>query len=367
MRKSMKPPAEHSEARRASARGDLLLADCLRLFVEGVEDYAIFMLDPAGHVVSWNKGAERLKGYQEEEILGEHFSRFYTTEDLERRLPASLLKIAQIEGRAEDEGWRVRADGSRFWARVSITAVRGEDGQLLGFGKVTHDLSERKAAELAVRAGQDQERKSSAASLCDRTSSSLATLVSKLHQAKKRSDRLTSQLIDDCIAVAQFVLHEIRTGSYLPHPPSLETDGLLITLRSYLEHLARQKSVLIDMDFPVQLERLPESAEMALYRVATEGLTSLLQLSGNSRANVSLTVEEGSLTLQVGDEGQALSRETLEEARTGSGELGVALTGIRERLLHLGGSVQIAPARAGTTLCATLPLKEPRRSSALHS
>ena len=371
LRKSMRPPSEYSEARtearKASARGDLLLDHCLRVFVESAQDYAIFMLDPEGRVVTWNEGAERLKGYHEEGIIGEHFSRFYTAEDLERRLPASLLNIARTQGRAEDEGWRVRADGSRLWARVSITAVRGEDGQLLGFGKVTQDLTERNAATQAGRAAQDQERNRIASSLSDATVPSLATLISKLHRAKKSSDGLAYQLIDECIARGQFLLREIQTAPYLLHPPSLETDGLLISLRSYLQHFARQKGVFIDLDLPVQLERLPDSAEMAVYRVATEGLPSLLQISGNSRAKVSLTVEGELLTLQVGDEGQSLSLQALEDTRTGSGELGVALTAIRERMTHLGGSVQIDARRAGTTLCATLPLSEPRRPSTLHS
>lgn len=367
MRKSMAPPSRHSEARRASARADLPLDRCLRLFVQSVEEYAIFMLDPAGNVVTWNEGAERLEGYRAEEIIGEHFSRLYTAEDLERRLPASQLQIAMTQGRVEDEGWRVRADGSRYWARVSITAVRGPDGQLLGFGKLTHDLTERKAAEQAVRVWRHQEQQRIAASLSDAICPSLATLAGKLHQAKKGTEGLPSQLIDDSIALAQFALHEMQTASHLLHPPSLETDGLLITLRSDLEHLARQKGILIDLDFPVQLERLPDSAEMELYRVATDGLTSLLHLSGNSRARVSLAVEGESLRLQVGDEGQGLSRQALEEVRRGAGELGVALTGIRERLHLLGGQVQIDAGSAGTTLSATLPLKEAPRPAVLHS
>jgi len=96
-----------------------------RLFVESVRDYAIFMLDPAGRVATWNAGAERIKGYRAAEIIGQHMSRFYSPEDVELDLPARLLKRAQEEGRVEAEGWHVRADGSRFWGHVVITAVRG--------------------------------------------------------------------------------------------------------------------------------------------------------------------------------------------------------------------------------------------------
>jgi PAS domain S-box-containing protein len=118
-----------------------------RLLVQGVKDYAIFMLDPQGRVVSWNPGAERIKGYKAEEIIGEHFSRFYTEDDVERGHPEEELRIAAEEGSYEEEGLRVRKDGSEFWANVVITALKDEAGHLRGFAKVTRDVTERKEAE----------------------------------------------------------------------------------------------------------------------------------------------------------------------------------------------------------------------------
>jgi formate hydrogenlyase transcriptional activator len=118
-----------------------------RLLVEGARDYAIFMLDPQGKIATWNIGAERLKGYSAEEIVGLHFSRFYPQEAIERGKPEHELEVAAADGRFEDEGWRIRKDGSRFWANVIITAMRGDDGQLLGFSKVTRDFTDRKSAE----------------------------------------------------------------------------------------------------------------------------------------------------------------------------------------------------------------------------
>ena len=123
-----------------------------------VKDYAIFILDPHGRVSSWNAGAERIKGYKSDEIVGEHFSRFYTQEDIELGRPDSELKVAASEGRLEDEGWRVRKDGSRFWANVVITAIRDENGELLGFSKVTRDFTERKKVEEALRASENRFR-----------------------------------------------------------------------------------------------------------------------------------------------------------------------------------------------------------------
>jgi PAS domain S-box-containing protein len=119
-----------------------------RLLVEAVRDYAIFALDPTGHVASWNEGARRIKGYEPEEIIGRHFSVFYPKERVAERFPEYELEVAKREGRFEDEGWRVRKDGTTFWANVVITALHDDSGQLVGFAKVTRDLTERREAQL---------------------------------------------------------------------------------------------------------------------------------------------------------------------------------------------------------------------------
>jgi rsbT co-antagonist protein RsbR len=142
-----KTTATPPKTRAAALAGE----DTFRLLVESIEDYAIILLDPAGHVASWNAGAERLKGYRAKEVIGRHFSCFYPAEALERDLPAQELKTAIREGRFEDEGWRVAKNGKRFWANVIITALRDKGGALRGFSKVTRDLTERKQAEEALR------------------------------------------------------------------------------------------------------------------------------------------------------------------------------------------------------------------------
>ena len=129
-----------------------------RLLVEGVKDYAIFMLDPGGRVASWNAGAESIKGYRADEIVGQHFSRFYPQEDVESGKPDQELKTAASEGYLEDEGWRLRKDGSRFWANVVITAIRDKNGELLGFSKVTRDFTERRKAEEALHLSEQRFR-----------------------------------------------------------------------------------------------------------------------------------------------------------------------------------------------------------------
>src|SRR6185295_10054055 len=115
--------------------------------IEQARDYALFMLGPDGRIMTWNLGAQRLKGYAPEEIIGRHFSIFYTPEALESGWPAHELKVATLEGHFEDEGWRVRKDGSRFWANVVISALRDDDGKLLGFSKITRDLTDRRLHE----------------------------------------------------------------------------------------------------------------------------------------------------------------------------------------------------------------------------
>jgi formate hydrogenlyase transcriptional activator len=132
--------------------------EIFRQLVESVTEYAIFMLDLQGRVSTWNVGAERIKGYQAEEIVGQHFSRFYLREEVESGKPDRELKIAAAQGKFEDEGWRVRKDGSKFWANVIITAIRDESGNLLGFAKVTRDFSDRKKAEEAVRVSENRFR-----------------------------------------------------------------------------------------------------------------------------------------------------------------------------------------------------------------
>jgi len=132
--------------------------DLFRLLVHSVKDYAIFLLDPKGVVISWNEGVERIQGYAAHEIIGRHFSTFYPQDAIDRRWPERELAVAQAEGRFEDEGWRVRKDGTLFWADVVITPLYGPTKELRGFAKVTRDLTERKMAEEALRQSEEHYR-----------------------------------------------------------------------------------------------------------------------------------------------------------------------------------------------------------------
>lgn len=190
--------SEQRKAQEALQRSEQLF----RSVVDGVKDYAIFMLDPQGKVVSWNSGAQEIKGYSAAEIIGENFSRFYTDEDISRGKPQEELRIAFQKGRVEDEGWRIRKDGSRFWANVVITAMRDPTGQLTGFSKVTRDFTDRKRAEEALLLQLSEVLLSNVdiRKLLSAISTSIQSVVSHdvgilgLHDAV--SDQLRVQLLD---------------------------------------------------------------------------------------------------------------------------------------------------------------------------
>jgi PAS domain S-box-containing protein len=140
-----------------NAQQSLLAAERrFRILVEGVTDYAIFMLDPEGRVTNWNAGAQRIKGYAPEEIVGEHFSRFYAPEDVDAGVPKRAIETAREVGRYEAEGWRVRQDGTRFWASVVLDAIKDEDGELIGFAKITRDMTEKRETQLRLEESREQ-------------------------------------------------------------------------------------------------------------------------------------------------------------------------------------------------------------------
>jgi PAS domain S-box-containing protein len=202
-RKQADPP---STTEPVSPAADALIYQRL---VKEIRDYAIFMLDPKGFIRTWNAGAERLKGYKPEEIVGRHFSCFFSEQDIREGKPERELKMALAEGRLEDEGWRLRKDGSRFWANVVITAIYDDNGAHIGFAKVTRDLTERRAAEESLRAERVelQERVEDRTAALATANLALADANKELVRANAELER-ASRMKDQFLAVLS---HELRT------------------------------------------------------------------------------------------------------------------------------------------------------------
>ncbi len=196
---------EHSKAAKKLNQHQANEEQRYRLLVEAITDYAIYMLDPEGMITSWNPGAERLKGYSEKEIVGRHFSTFYTEDDRADGLPARALQIAQLEGRFEREGWRLRKDGTRFWANVIIDPIRDAQGSLIGFAKITRDISEKRAAQEAIFQAQKMEAVGQlTGGLAHDFNNLLMAILGSLEIAHKRAVRKdVIDLIENAIQGAQ--------------------------------------------------------------------------------------------------------------------------------------------------------------------
>jgi len=359
-----------------------------RRLVEGVQDYAIYSMDPNGIITSWNTGALRIKGYTADEIIGQSFSRFYTPEDLARDLPAAVLKTAREEGHYEGEGWRVRKDGSRFWSNVVVTPLRNERGTLIGFSKITRDMTERRAlleriqrhsAELEqtqeslrrlsgqLLRVQDEERRRLARELHDGAGQILAALNMNLETlAEATKDQLAANLsrrLRESINLANQVIRETRTLSYLLHPPLLDEAGLTDALHwfvgGFIDRSGIQTTLNVADDFP----RLPRELETAIFRIIQEALTNIHRHSGSQTASIQLMVAGEEVLLAVSDQGKGIASGPQTAELNGNGhngngrqrKLGVGVAGMRERVLQMGGAFEIAANNPGTILKAVFP------------
>src|SRR6202795_286025 len=361
-----------------------------RLLVDAVQDYAIFMLDVQGHVSSWNTGAQRIKGYAVSEIIGKHFSVFYPEEDLRADKPARELEIAAKEGRFEDEGWRLRKDGSRFWANVIITAIRDDTGTLIGFGKVTRDFTERVWANEVLRKEiiertetqrklhdsekslrqlslrllqtQDEERRRIGRDFHDSVGQYLVGLKMKVDSLKSVAERTRREDIGELAECSQMIeeaIKEVRTISYILFPPMLEELGLKSAIPWYLEGFTKRSGIKTTFEVSSVFDRIPGDLELALFRVLQESLTNVHRHSGSSRASVRLLTRNRAVILQVTDAGKGTESKNWEDrAQEWMGTFGVGLRGMNERMRQLGGGLELSSAHGGTTVTATVPLRD---------
>lgn len=347
-------------------------------FIGAVQDYAIFMLDPEGLVSTWNTGAERIKGYRAAEIIGRHFSTFYPDEDRRAGKPDWELHVAASEGRFEDEGWRLRKDGSRFWANVIITPLRSGSGELMGFSKVTRDFTERMLAQRALEESrhklqesesslrelslhllrtQDEERRRIGREIHDSLGQYLTVL--KMRLDLMNADSVKREELEECSGLVEECVREVRTISYLLYPPMLEEMGLTSAIPWYLEGFSKRSGIETTFHASEDFGRLSRDAELVLFRVLQESLTNVQRHSGSPVAQITLSVSVHSVTLEVADRGKGIPAEILEHAhRDWMGSLGVGLRGMSERLRQLGGTLHMSSSPKGTQVRATVPLRE---------
>jgi PAS domain S-box-containing protein len=352
-----------------------------RLLVEAVQDYAIFTLDADGRVNSWNVGARRLKGYEASEIIGQHFSRFYPAEDIQAGKPPRELAIAASEGRVEDEGWRIRKDGSRFWANVVITATKDAQGGVIGFSKVTRDFTERMLAQQSLQDSQrklqdserslrelsfhllrtqDEERQRIGRDLHDSLGQYLSVLKMKLDSLKSSPSKMSANdltELNNCAQIAEDAVKEVRTISYLLYPPMLEEMGLKSAVSWYLDGFTKRSGIRTTFEVSPDLGRLAPDVELAIFRVLQESLTNVHRHSGSPTADVRLLLDDDNFILRVSDQGTGVNLNNFElPGQDWTGAHGVGLRGMRERMRQIEGNLELWSSEKGTTVTATVPL-----------
>ncbi len=348
-----------------------------QLLVQSVRDYAIFMLDPEGRIATWNEGARRLKGYESEEIIGQHFSRFYTEEDRKRGHPAEELEIARREGLYHEEGWRLRKDGSRFWAGVTLTALY-RNGKLVGFAKVTRDLTERMRHEQALQeAVRVRDEFLSIASHELRTPlTSLELQFSSLQRSSTWADeRAQSKLatigrqVDRLTALVESLLDvsRVMAGRFTLELEPVDLGRLLE------EVLGRFRAQAAKVGSELVLS-LPEGVvgqwdRLRLEQIVTNLLSNALKYGPGKPIEIGVTADADVVTLRVRDYGMGISPgdqarifERFERAvsQRHFGGLGLGLWIVRQIVLALGGyiSVRSQPGQ-GSEFMVTLPRVAP--------
>ncbi len=381
-----------------------------RLLVQGVQEYAIFQLDPTGHVVSWNAGAQRLKGYTAEEIIGKHFSIFYPPEDQLDEKPQHILARATEQGQSEDEGWRIRKDASRFWASVVVTALRDSAGTLLGFAKLTRDttktrekeqaltkakellelrieqrtavltrvnqelrteIAERERAEEQLRTSLDQlralaarlqsvreeERTSIAREIHDELGQGCTAIKMDLaligRRLTKRQTKLRAK-VDSAMQLADDMIGTLRKIASQLRPRTLDDLGLSAALEAQAQEFESRTGILCTVTLPQEPLVLDADISTAVFRIFQESLTNVARHAHATRVEARLERQNNRITFQVSDNGEGFDPEKAKANKS------LGLVGMQERAFLLNGDLKIAGAPGdGTTMTLTIPLAHP--------
>jgi PAS domain S-box-containing protein len=351
-----------------------------RLLVNCVKDYAIFMLDPEGRVATWNAGAERIKGYSATEIIGQHFSRFYSSEDIASGKPERELQIARERGSVEDEGWRVRKDRSLFWANVIITAIYDDQKQLLGFAKVTRDMTEKRKAEALEVA--DRQKNEFLAMLAHELRNPLAPISNGL-QLLRMPNVDTSLVTETTQMMERQVFHLIRLVDDLLDVSRIITGKLTfrkesIDLAGVIRHAIEEAQPQIDAGGHELMLQLParsiivEADAARLSQVVANLLVNAARYT-KQPSRIWLTVERQAdeAVIKVKDSGIGISKELLprifslfvqaeHSLERSQGGLGIGLTIVKRIVEMHGGTVSAASAGAGqgSEFTVRLPMSE---------
>lgn len=384
-----------------------------RLLVQGVQEYGIFQLDPSGNVVSWNAGAARLMGYRAEEIIGKHFSAFYPKDDVLNGKPERNLAEAGRAGQAEEEGWRIRKDGSRFWASVLLTVLRDSQGNLRGYAKLTRDMTERREreealtrtkellelrveqraavltrvneelrVEIAERKHTEEQFKATldqlralAARLQSVREEERALIAREIHdelgqactaikmdlaligrKITKRQTQLRAKiessmgLVDDMIVTLRRIASDLR-------PRTLDDLGLAAALEWQGQEFEKRTGIKCHLVLPHEPLNLDPERSTAIFRIFQESLTNVTRHSQATNVEASLEVEEDQLIFRVHDNGKGFDPEEAKAKKS------LGLVGMQERALLLKGEVSIEGIPgSGTTMILRIPLLPPART-----
>lgn len=374
--------------------------ESFQLLIHSIKDYAIIMMDPEGNILSWNEGAERLKGYESKEIIGKNYSIFFTPEDRGSGRPEAQLRKAAEADESEDEGWLVRKDGWAFWANTIITALRDEEGRVYGFAKITRDMTERREREESIRVlnehleerievrtaelsrlnealqsevrerkGAEEQIRALAArqervredertrlareihdalgQMCTALKMDIAWIAKRLPKDQKRLNEKS----EGALKLVSELIKSLRRLSTELRPSTLDTLGLVASIEWQAQQFEAHTGIRCQLHLPEKDLTLDKERSTAIFRIFQETLTNVARHAGATSVQTSLVVGERNVALITHDNGTGFDLSTVE--RRGS----LGLLGMKERAHLLGGEFKISSSPGkGTTVVVHIPL-----------
>jgi len=352
-------------------RSELELADALQqieAIVAAVPD-VIYTLDTAARLVRWNRALEVVTGFSPQELRNRPVTSFFP--ETQRAAVSAAVRAAWETGYAEVESELRCKDGRVIPYAWSGAPLKNGHGTVIGLTGVGRDICERERAREALSHLssrlihlQDEERRRLGRELHDSTAQNLAGLGMNLSLVNRSRQRLSAgarRALDESVMLTERSLAEIRTLSYLLHPPLLDEVGVASAIRWYAEGFAQRSGIRVDMDIPSDSERLPYEVERALFRIVQESLINVHRHSGSPTVGIHFRREADTITLEITDEGHGLRGHAAIEDSDHSGRLGVGITGMRERMRQLGGRLELIPCTPGLTVRAIAPLRTTER------